>query len=101
MVVTLSDPLGHSVRLPDLRPYTIYNLSLRENVTHDNATAKVKERVLASLNFSTAGKSIKCFMESTIYVLSTESMFSCICIFGREKKGSDMHQLAARGFRII
>ena len=69
-MVPLSDPLGHSVRLPDLRPYTVYNLSLRERVVaaqqrqRNNGSSSssssgkndlAKERLVAALNFSTAG----------------------------------------------
>ncbi len=48
VVLPVSDPVGNSVRLTDLRPYTAYTLSIRSKDS--------KNQVIAALNFSTSGK---------------------------------------------
>ncbi len=65
VVMSLSDPVGDSVRLTDLRPHTLYYLSLRAKdyqKPRNNATGSASASssattavVIANLNFSTAG----------------------------------------------
>ena len=65
VVMSLSDPVGDSVRLTDLRPHTLYYLSLRAKDyqrPRNNATGSASSAssattavVIANLNFSTAG----------------------------------------------
>ena len=65
VVMSLSDPVGDSVRLTDLRPHTLYYLSLRakdyqkprNNATGSASSASASSTavVIANLNFSTAG----------------------------------------------
>ncbi len=52
VVMSLSDPVGDSVQLTDLRPYTVYQLSVRakDEFTQGNTV------VVANMNFSTAGR---------------------------------------------
>lgn len=48
----VADPIGNSVKLSDLRPYTNYRLDVRRANVGGGDTV-----VVASLNFSTAGVS--------------------------------------------
>ena len=47
MVVGLVDPVGNTVELHDLKPYTYYQLDLRD---------RDGQKLYASVNFSTAGQ---------------------------------------------
>ena len=47
MVVGLVDPVGNTVELHDLKPYTYYQLDLRD---------RNGQKLYASVNFSTAGQ---------------------------------------------
>ena len=47
VVMTLNDPVGNSVELRDLKPFTIYNLDVR---------ARSDKLIFGTLNFSTASK---------------------------------------------
>ena len=47
VVIGLIDPVGNSVELHDLKPYTYYQLDLRD---------RTKKILFARISFSTAGK---------------------------------------------
>ena len=47
VVIGLIDPVGNSVELHDLKPYTYYQLDLRD---------RTKKILFARVSFSTAGK---------------------------------------------
>ena len=58
--MTVSDPVSNSVQLTDLRPFTLYNLSLRtrKGIEDDEGErgGGATSSVVTTLNFSTAGK---------------------------------------------
>ncbi len=57
--MSLSDPVGDSVRLTDLRPYTLYHLSVRARSDTFSTSGHAQQQqhvVVANLNFSTAGE---------------------------------------------
>ena len=49
VVVGLVDPVGNTVELHDLKPYTYYQLDLRD---------RNGQKLYASVNFSTAGQKL-------------------------------------------
>ena len=57
MVVGLVDPVGNTVELHDLKPYTYYQLDLRD---------RNGQKLYASVNFSTAGQE-KVYSKSIFY----------------------------------
>ena len=56
VVVGLVDPVGNTVELHDLKPYTYYQLDLRDRKKLDKD--KQKPLLYASVNFSTAGQNL-------------------------------------------
>ena len=79
--MTLNDPVGNSVELRDLKPFTIYNLDVR---------ARTDKLIFGTLNFSTASKfqtlpltrkrllsGMKCII---IYRVNWMALFGCIVL---------------------